>query len=85
MKRFMINEMECIPNRFKEHRLKAGLRQIDMAKKLGFTNAERISQWEKGKTFPHLINVLKLSAIYEVYPHELYAKLLDSLNEDIDS
>jgi len=71
-----------IPNRLKEFRLKAGLRQIDVANKLQLNCVDRICRWEKGKTFPHMINLFKLSGLYHALPHELYGeKFLDIINE----
>src|ERR1044072_1785192 len=71
-----------IANTLREQRKKAGLRQIDVARKLGFSTAERISQWEKGKTYPHMINLFKLSSIFKVLPHELYQTMLGEMTEE---
>lgn len=60
-----------------------GLRQSDVAKKLGFTSSDRISEWEQGKTFPHVINLLKLSVIFNLLPHELYDQLLEEIKTEM--
>lgn len=65
-----------IPNTLKEYRNKMGLRQMDVASKLGFSSAERISLWEKGRAAPNLLNLFKLCGLYQVLPHELYGDYL---------
>lgn len=64
-----------IPNTLREHRIKAGLRQLDVAHKLGFVSTDRISKWEKGLTYPHVVNLFKLASLYGVQPHDLYGKI----------
>jgi transcriptional regulator with XRE-family HTH domain len=71
----MNNRKTNIPNNLKEYRLKAGLRQIDVAKLLGFTTEERICHWEKGRNIPNIINLFKLAKIYKVRAEELYNKI----------
>jgi len=57
------------------YRRQAGLRQIDVARKLGHTSSDRISHWEKGLAVPGLTNLFKLSIIYAVSPENLYPQL----------
>jgi len=71
-----------IPNQLREFRVRKGLRQLDVANELGFASTDRISRWEKGKTYPRMLNLLKLCIIYEAYPHELYEELLGKLRDD---
>jgi transcriptional regulator with XRE-family HTH domain len=54
------------------YRKQAGLRQVDVAAKLGFTSYDRISDWEQGIAFPNVTNLFKLSALYKTSPEELY-------------
>lgn len=61
-----------IRNRLREYRLKAGLRQVDVAERLGFKSTERISRWEKGQAYPHMVNLFKLGRLYSVEPQALY-------------
>lgn len=65
-----------IPNSLRKHRRMMGLRQIDVAHKLGLKSSDRISHWEKGLSFPHPINLFKLGLIYNTTPGELYADLV---------
>ena len=63
-----------IPNSLKFYRMQAGLRQIDVAAKLGFTSYDRISHWENGLAFPSVTNLFRLSALYKVPAQELYGE-----------
>lgn len=71
-----------IPNNLRKYRELHFLRQKDVAQKLGFSSIDRISKWENGLTFPHPINLFKLSLIYQVPPHELYAGLVERLKSE---
>lgn len=69
-------------NNLKEYRLKANLRQTDVARILGTDCADRISRWEQGKAFPSVINLFKLAVIYGASPQELYAKAFEALKAE---
>ena len=71
----IITSMETkqpIPNMLRHYRKLAGLRQVDVAAKLGFVSSDRISHWENGQSFPSVTNLFRLSAIYKVTAEELY-------------
>lgn len=67
-----------IPNTLRLARKKAGFTQLQVAEKLGFASTDRLCRWEKGRTFPHVVNLLKLCALYKVLPHEVYAELFSA-------
>jgi transcriptional regulator with XRE-family HTH domain len=71
----VMNIPHPIPNKLREDRESAGLRQQDIAMRLGLQSTDRISRWEQGQTFPHVINLFKLAAIYGVEPRDLYGEL----------
>jgi transcriptional regulator with XRE-family HTH domain len=75
---------QTIPNTLRAHRKQAGLRQLDVAYKLGFKTTDRISQWENGLNFPHMVNLFKLSALYKVPPQELYRELFQMVGSQVD-
>ena len=74
-----------IPNALRKHRKLNNLKQEDVAIKLGLRSTDRISRWERGSTFPHVINLFKLGLIYKVPPHELYAEFIESIRTEIPS
>jgi transcriptional regulator with XRE-family HTH domain len=66
---------EPIPNTLREHRKKAGLTQLQVAHQLNFRSSDRISRWEKGLTYPHVVNLFKMAKLYGVKAEELYTAL----------
>jgi len=70
-----------IPNNLKQCRKACGLTQVAVAEKLGFHSSDRISKWEYGQMYPHMVNLLKLSIIYDKKPEELYPELLWNLKQ----
>lgn len=72
--------MKPLPNSLREYRTNLGLRQIDVARKLGFTSADRISHWENGVAYPSVENLAKLCLIYNTCFHQLYGKLFENLD-----
>lgn len=74
-----------IPNALRKYRKLNKMLQSDVAQKLGLKSTDRISHWEKGLTFPHPVNLFKLSIIYKVPPHELYGELLENIKTEMKS
>ncbi len=66
-------------NKMRGLRLGRKLKQSEVAKILGLDCADRISHWETGKAMPSIINLFKLSAIYDVLPSELYPSLFEEI------
>lgn len=64
------------PNTLGYHRKKRGLTQRRVASLLHLQNNTLISRWEKGESFPSLLNTAKLSAIYQVPIDLLFENLL---------
>jgi transcriptional regulator with XRE-family HTH domain len=69
-------EKQLVPNTLREHRKRAGLKQIEVAQKLGLKSSDRISHWEKGQAMPNVGNLFKLAELYKVQPAELYSPAL---------
>jgi transcriptional regulator with XRE-family HTH domain len=72
-----------IPNALRFYRKQAGLRQVDVAAKLGFTSYDRISHWENGLAFPSVTNLFRLSALYKVPADELYGEFAKALSASV--
>lgn len=60
------------PNKLKELRVKAGITQKEVAKKLNLDCENRISRWEKGLAMPNVKNLVRLCEIYKVGLTEIY-------------
>lgn len=59
-----------LPENLRKYRKLAGLRQEDLAKKLGKTRSV-ISNWEKGINRPDAETIAKICAILNVTPNEI--------------
>jgi transcriptional regulator with XRE-family HTH domain len=51
--------MKTLASFLKERRIAAGLSQIDVSRKLGYTSAQFVSNWERGIAKPRLKHWLK--------------------------
>ena len=74
-----------IPNTLRMHRKGTGLRQIDVAQILGLGKRgdDSILRWERGYAFPTIINLFKLSALYNVLPEDLYPDFVKVLKKEL--
>src|SRR5688500_7700021 len=70
-------------NNLRKHRKLMGFRQIDVAYLLDLNSTTRICRWEKGLSYPNVINLMKLSIIYRTFPNELYFDLLIELRHEL--
>lgn len=61
---------------FKEMRKKAGLSQVDVAQKLGYSSAQFVSNWERGLAAPPLEKLSTIIKIYNGNPNEVFQFIL---------
>lgn len=71
------------PNKLKRYRRLHSLSQKEVASLLGLKDTSPLSRWEKGKSFPSLINLFQLSRIYKTLPSELYIELWQTISKEI--
>lgn len=72
----MNKRKEIIPNNLKEHRIRCGYTQKEVAQKLRLKNSQdRISLWEIGHAKPNINNLFKLCKIYKIRPSQAYPEL----------
>lgn len=62
----------------KQQRTQADLSQSFVAKKLGYTTAQFISNWERGLSNPPISTLKKLGAMYGIPADELFQVTLKS-------
>jgi transcriptional regulator with XRE-family HTH domain len=66
----------------KEKRQQAGYSQGDIAKKLGYTSPQFISNWERGLSKPPVPTLRKLAHIYNINLNEMFELALkESIGE----
>jgi len=79
-----MNTQGQFPNNLRMIRKRLGLRQVDVADRLGRTSADCISHWEKGLALPSVVNLFKLAIIYGVPLDHLYPDLYDMLSREME-
>lgn len=60
----------------KDKRLQAGFSQGDVAKKLGYTSPQFVSNWERGLSRPPTTTLRKLAQIYNISLNEMFETVL---------
>jgi transcriptional regulator with XRE-family HTH domain len=60
-----------------------GYTQRQVARLLGLYDTKPLTYWEKGKTKPDIVMLLKLSIVYRTFPNELYHDLFIELREEL--
>lgn len=58
------------------HRQKAGLTQMDVSDRLGYSTAQFVSNWERGQSLPPVSALKTIALIYHLPPQELFDRLL---------
>jgi transcriptional regulator with XRE-family HTH domain len=67
----------------REKRIVSGLSQMDIAKKLGYTSAQFVSNWERGLSSPPIHTLRKLSEYYQIPPDSLFEIALKSMINEV--
>lgn len=61
----------------KSSRVKAGLSQADVAKKIRLSTPQCISNWETGRTSPPMKHIYDICKLYKVDENKLFDLLVD--------
>ena len=64
-------------NIFKKYREAAELSQSEVAKRMGYSTPQFISNWERGVSTPPVKDIVKLAGIYKVSPFAMLDYLED--------
>lgn len=62
----------------KEKRLQAGLSQGAVAKKLGYSSPQFVSNWERGLSRPPINTLKKIAQAYNIPTNEMFEVVLQS-------
>lgn len=74
-----MKEITLLSDFLREKRIQANLSQMDVAKKLGYTSAQFVSNWERGLSNPPIATLRRLSEIYRIPPDDLYEIILRNM------
>ena len=67
----------------KDKRVKAGFTQAEIAKQLGYTSPQFVSNWERGMSNPPIETLKQIGKLYSVSMDELYDVLLQTSIEEL--
>jgi len=67
----------------KNLRLKAGLTQAEVAKVLGYSNPQFVSNWERGISLPAVNSLATLAKLYGVSINRLFDPYMRQLRQDL--
>ena len=76
--------IEALSRYFKKARLKADLSQKYVSEKLGYSNTQIISKWEKGLCTPPETKIKKIVNLYKIDEKEFVKIILELRKEEIE-
>lgn len=68
---------------FKELRLNKGLSQDQLAKGLGYTNSQFVSNWERGLAHPPLKKLAKITRVLKADQAEVFSIVMSESKESL--
>lgn len=69
--------MRTLNDYLRQKRLDSGLSQLDVAKVLGYSSPQFVSNWERGLVSPPLETIAVLIDLYKIPSGEVVNKILD--------
>jgi transcriptional regulator with XRE-family HTH domain len=67
----------------KEKRVEAGLTQSEVARKLGYSSPQFVSNWERGLANPPVFILKDLTKMYKVPADEMFELLVDEVRTQL--
>ncbi len=68
--------MRTLSDYLKQKRMDSGLSQLDVAKTLGYSSPQFVSNWERGLVSPPLETIATLIDLYKIPSHEVIERIL---------
>ncbi|MGZ3744908.1 MAG: helix-turn-helix domain-containing protein [Pseudobdellovibrionaceae bacterium] len=67
-----MKENKSLAEFLRKKRIESGFSQLNVAKKLGYTSPQFISNWERGLSSPPIPTLRKLTELYQISPDLLF-------------
>lgn len=77
--------MRTLSDYLRQKRVDSGLSQLDVAKVLGYSSPQFVSNWERGLVSPPLETVAVLIELYKIQPTEVVEKIMIETREYLES
>lgn len=77
--------MRTLNDYLRQKRLDSGLSQLDVARVLGYSSPQFVSNWERGLVSPPLETIAVLIDIYKMPANEVINRILDETRANLES
>jgi transcriptional regulator with XRE-family HTH domain len=77
--------MRTLNDYLRQKRLDSGLSQLDVARVLGYSSPQFVSNWERGLVSPPLETIAVLIDLYKIPSGEVISKILEETQEYLES
>ena len=77
--------MNTMNDYLRQKRVDSGLSQLDVAKELGYSSPQFVSNWERGLVSPPLETISVLIDLYKIAPGEVIDRILGETREHLES
>ncbi len=77
--------MRSLSDYLKQKRLASGLSQLDVAKVLGYSSPQFVSNWERGLVSPPLETIAVLIDLYKIPPNDVINRIMAETKEYLES
>ena len=78
------SQYQKLPNLLRKYRRINGYSQLEVAKILGFKSSAPLSNWEKGRKLPNIIDIIRLSVLYQTLIDALFVDHVKKAREEIN-
>ncbi len=77
--------MRTLNDYLRQKRVDSGLSQLDVARELGYSSPQFVSNWERGLVSPPLETIAVLIDLYKITSSEVISKILDETRDYLES
>lgn len=77
--------MRTMNDYLRQKRLDSGLSQLDVARELGYSSPQFVSNWERGLVSPPLETISVLIDLYKISPSEVIDRILEETREHLEA
>jgi transcriptional regulator with XRE-family HTH domain len=80
----MRKRFEKLGKYLRQQRLKRGMSQSEVAKRLGYSTAQFISNWERGMSSPPVKTLRKLAQFYDISAGAMFAVVQEEFIRELN-
>ncbi len=77
--------MRTLNDYLRQKRVDSGLSQLDVARELGYSSPQFVSNWERGLVSPPLETIAVLIDLYKIPSNEVVSKILEETRDYLES